>query len=206
MCLECFVDLPRTNMHRAAPSDRDTNIVQARLRDIAPLKFAGSWFYYSRHSPYANLIRTAKYYDRPKVGIRLGSAYAKEILADIPSIGKDIDVFLPVPMHWRKELARGFNQAHEIATGMGKVLCVPVGDNLEAIRGHATQTRRSAEQRAKNIQGIFHVRASEDLSGLNVAIVDDVITTGTTATEAAKVLLEAGVASVSLFSLGITQG
>ena len=158
-----------------------------------------------RNSPYATLIRTAKYYSRPDCGRSLGSMYARELMADAPEIARHIDVLLPVGMHWLKQLRRGYNQSREIAEGMGSVLGIAVGDNLTAVRGHATQTRRTADERRKNLKGIFAISHPEEIRGLNVAVVDDVITSGTTAAEAARAVLDAGAATASIFALGLTN-
>lgn len=205
LCLGCCLDLPRTGMHAVATQGRGLNAVQERLGDGPPLLYGAAWFYYSRNSPFASLIRTAKYYSRPDCGRSLGAMYARELMADTPEIGRDIDVLLPVGMHWMKEIRRGYNQSREIAEGIGAVLGLPVGDNLTAVRGHATQTRRTAEERRKNLKGIFAISHPEEIRGLNVAIVDDVITTGTTAAEAARAVLDAGAASVSIIALGLTN-
>ncbi len=118
---------------------------------------------------------------------------------------RHIDVLLPVGMHWLKQLRRGYNQSREIAEGMGSVLGIAVGDNLTAVRGHATQTRRTADERRKNLKGIFAISHPEEIRGLNVAVVDDVITSGTTAAEAARAVLDAGAATASIFALGLTN-
>lgn len=205
ICLECCLNLPRTGMHTVATQSRGLNAVQERLADGPPLLYGAAWFYYSRNSPYATLIRTAKYYSRPDCGRSLGSMYARELMADAPEIARHIDVLLPVGMHWLKQLRRGYNQSREIAEGMGSVLGIAVGDNLTAVRGHATQTRRTADERRKNLKGIFAISHPEEIRGLNVAVVDDVITSGTTAAEAARAVLDAGAATASIFALGLTN-
>lgn len=205
LCLDCFVKLPRTSMHTAPTASRGLNAVQERLADGPPLLLAGAWFYYSRNSPYAALVRGLKYHGRPSWGVEMGRAYCEELLADIPDLASRVEVFLPVGMHWRKEMSRGYNQSERIARGMGEASGIPIGDNLTAIRSHATQTRRSAEERRRNVNGIFHVEHPHEIEGLNVAIVDDIVTTGSTAAEAARALLDAGAASVSLFAIGLAN-
>lgn len=205
ICLDCFLKIPRTGMHTADTQGPGINAVQERLADGPPLLYGGAWFYYSRNSPYAKLIRTAKYYDRPETGHILGRMYARELQHDLPDIAAHIDVLLPVGMHWLKEMKRGYNQSHEIACGIGEVLGIPVGDNLRATRRHSTQTHRTAGERRSNIRGIFAVAHPGEIRGLNAAVVDDVITTGSTAAEATRAVLAAGAASVSLFALGLTD-
>lgn len=206
MCLDCFLNLPRTHIHRLPTLSAGRNAVQERLGDGPPLLIGGAWFYYGRDSAYASLIRSAKYNDRPALARGLGRAYGSELLADILDLPAQVDVLVPVPMHWRKQMRRGYNQSERIAMGLSDATGIAVGDNLRAVRAHRTQTRRTAEERRRNISGLFTVEHSEELLGLNVAVVDDVITTGTTAAEAARAILASGAATVSLFALGITQG
>ncbi|MDE6277821.1 MAG: hypothetical protein K2M06_06910 [Muribaculaceae bacterium] len=168
LCLGCYLELPRTGMHTVEPSlSRGGNAVQERLADGPPLALAGAWFYYSRNSAYASLIRKLKYNDRPRWGIEMGELYGQELLADIPDLASRIDVLLPVGMHWRKEWRRGYNQSALLAEGIGSVAGVPVGDNLVAVRGHATQTRRSADERRRNVSGLFEVVHPEEVRGLH---------------------------------------
>ncbi|MDE6310394.1 MAG: hypothetical protein K2L96_01065 [Muribaculaceae bacterium] len=205
LCLDCFVKLPRTAMHTAPTASCGINAVQERLADGPPLLLAGAWFYYSRNSPYTALVRGLKYYGRPSWGVEMGRAYGAELLADIPDLASRIQVLLPVGMHWRKEISRGYNQSERIACGLGETTGIPVGDNLRAVRSHATQTRRSAEERRRNVHDLFHVEHPHEIHGLSVAVVDDIVTTGSTAAEAARTLLEAGAASVSLFAIGLAN-
>ena len=65
MCLDCFLNLPRTHIHRLPTLSAGRNAVQERLGDGPPLLIGGAWFYYGRDSAYASLIRSAKYNDRP---------------------------------------------------------------------------------------------------------------------------------------------
>ena len=129
--------------------------------------------------------------------------YAAELQAS--GVLADIDVLLPVPMHWLKRMRRGYNQAEEVARGLGAVTGIPVGDNLVARRGHSTQTHLSQHDRAANISGRFSVVAPDELADLNVMVVDDIITTGATMIEAARALASTAVASLSLLSLGLAH-
>lgn len=205
LCLDCLLKLPRTGMHTTPTASRGLNAVQERLADGPPLLLGGAWFYYSRNSPYAELVRSAKYHDRPSLARKLGELYGRELLQDLPDLAAHIDLLLPVGMHWFKEMRRGYNQSAEIAAGLSRATGIPVGDNLRALRSHATQTRRNAEERRRNISGIFGIDRPEEVRGLNVAIVDDVITSGATAAEAARAVLRAGAASASLLALGLTS-
>jgi ComF family protein len=101
------------------------------------------------------------------------------------------DVVIPVPLHSRRQRARGFNQARELAHGLG----LPVLDVLKRVRATPSQTGLSACERHANVRGAFELRRQTDTAGMRVVLVDDVSTTGATMEACAEVLLAAGRAS-----------
>lgn len=111
LCLDCFVGMPRTGIHR------DTfNAVHRRLAGKTPVDRAASMYWYYRQSDYARLIHEAKYRGRPALARWLGHRYAAEIKAD--GFFDGIDLLLPVPMYFLKRMFRGYNQAEAIALGV----------------------------------------------------------------------------------------
>lgn len=200
MCSRCLCDLPRTRLHNLP-----FNTIHHRVGHKVCLDLAAGWFYYQRDSPYAELIRNAKYNDRPALARQLGRLYGAELLADGFDVSR-YDYLLPVGMHPRKRMSRGYNQSHEIALGLGDTLGLRVADNLVALRSHASQTRHNAGERHINISGSFGVRRADELCGRNVIIVDDIVTTGATVRDCGAALLEeARPASVSVLSIGVTR-
>lgn len=199
LCMGCLADLPRTGLHRL-----DFNTIHHRIGGTVPIRTAAGWFYYYSDSPYARLIREAKYDDRPSTARRLGEAYAAE-LADEGFAG-GFDVLLPVPLHRDRLIRRGYNQSKKIAEGMASVWGCDVGDNLVAIRRHDTQTRRHGYERYENVCGSFALRHPEELEGLNVAVVDDVVTTGSTMLDCINAIAASAVpASVSVMTIGVAK-
>ena len=112
------------------------------------------------------------------------------------------EVIAPLPTHWWRRLRRGFNQTEVIAKTLAARLRRPV---LTAALGRVHQGRAqqglSAEQRVANVMGAFKVRRRRvgAIRNRSVALVDDVMTTGATAAEAAGALLEAGAKSVVIW-------
>lgn len=108
------------------------------------------------------------------------------------------DLLLPLPLHPARARARGFNQAVEIARALARRLDLRLDTgSLERIRDTAPQAQLSLAERRRNVRGAFACRKT--LTGLHVAVVDDVMTSGATLNEAAKVLKQAGAAEVSLW-------
>lgn len=108
----------------------------------------------------------------------------------------DIDAVMPIPLHWRRRMTRGFNQATEIAQPLAKRLGLPLVRPLKRQRSTSFQSGLDASQRARNLHGAFVCCVS--ISHQHVLIVDDVVTTGATTDAAAKALLALGVRQVSL--------
>lgn len=173
MCLHCNHALPRTMFHKS-----DFNRLHQRLVGDAAVERAASWFYYQRHSGYADMIHTAKYRGMYRVIGRLGRMYARELLAD--GFFEGIDVIEPVPMRGIKKMWRGYNQSEVLARGLSDESGVAVGDHLVMTRRHDSQTRRGAYARFLNVKDAFGVRHGEELAGKHVLVVDDVVTTGAT--------------------------
>lgn len=108
------------------------------------------------------------------------------------------DVLVPVPTTRRRLRRRGFNQAALLAGEIARELGMPVENALERVDERAAQSTLSAGGRRRNLVGCM--RTSADVSGRRILLVDDVYTTGSTAQEAARALLEAGARSVGMLS------
>lgn len=202
ICLHCLTEMPRTRFH-LNPENRVARLVLP----LAPNVRSACWFFYHHDSRWHKLIHTIKYHDRPGLAIYLGREFGEELLADGFFAGNPVDVILPIPLHTTRLLRRTYNQAALIARGLAEIISIPVGDNLIAVKSHRSQTRNNSESRSLNVEGIFAVRHPEELNGLHIAILDDVITTGATITAAANAIIEAGIkpASLTLISLGATR-
>lgn len=201
ICLKCLEALPRTLNHHS-PNSRAAEYVS---NGVAPQGFVASWFHYDPSTPYSRLILEAKYADRPRLAYELGRIFALELLDDMAAIG-DVDVLLPVPMHWSKRIRRGYNQSEEIARGISATTGIPVGDNLQAVRRHSTQTRKGRDARRANIANTMALKHPHELDGLNIAFVDDIVTSGATTVECVRAVSTSGArpASIGLISLGLT--
>lgn len=199
LCLGCLIDLPRTGAHAS-----DFNIIHRRLGHNCHVDRAAGWFFYRRGTAYARLLVDAKYGALPRLARSLGRQCAVELQADAFFDG--IDLLAPMPMHWRKRLARGYNQAEEICHGIVDATGIAVcAGALRASKSHAIQSRQSAAARHANIAGtITPGRGASALGGRHVLLVDDIITTGATAAEAIRALSAASPAAISILALGLT--
>jgi ComF family protein len=143
---------------------------------------------------YRDIIHALKYQGRRSIAADLAMLMRRsgeELLAGAECV-------VPVPLHWRREYNRGFNQAREIARHLRR----PVLDTLVRLQATRPQVELSREQRYENVKNVFALRRRgwrrrQELTGLNVVVVDDVATTGATFNACAAVLRRAGAAAVS---------
>jgi ComF family protein len=117
------------------------------------------------------------------------------------------DVIVPIPMHWSRRFARGINGPEMLAAAMGRRLRLPVAPRA-LVRRRATrpQSELLPEDRANNLRGAFRLAAQRKVRGRRILLVDDVLTTGTTVNEAAKVLLGGGAAAVAVAIVARADG
>ena len=138
------------------------------------------------------LVHALKYKGRRSLAPRLAAQMklrGREIL-------QDADCVTPVPLHWRREYRRGFNQARELARHLGR----PLIEVLTRTRHTRAQVELAADRRRANIRGAFALRPRlirrQAVRGLRIVLVDDVSTTGATLDECAAVLKLGGASAV----------
>ena len=130
-------------------------------------------------------------YLRHLVARWLRAALDDERLRDV-----SLDVIVPVPLHPARKRERGFNQASLLAELLSAQTSIPSKPMLERIRYTTTQTALDRSERMENLHNAFRLRKKADVRGLRVLLIDDVLTTGSTLSECARVLKRAGALSV----------
>ena len=152
-----------------------------------------------RLGPYAGvlrlLVRRLKYRKREEICPPLARMICESLQA-----GGDgrFDVVVPVPMHWLRRLSRSYDHTLELARQIAGPLNLSVGQELTRIRNTPPQVNLPRSSRWENVKGCFAARGGDTITGARVLLVDDVVTTGATADQAAKTLLEAGASRVEL--------
>ncbi len=111
------------------------------------------------------------------------------------------ELIVPVPMHWWRELWRGYNQAALLGHELGRLWGVPVRRALGRARWSRRQVELGREQRQKNLRRVFGVRRPAELAGKCVLLVDDVFTTGATLATAAGAVLDCKPSTVDVLTL-----
>ena len=110
--------------------------------------------------------------------------------------GSRFDIIVPVPLHAARQRERGFNQASLLAGLLSAQTSIPSRPVLERIRYTTTQTALDRSERMENLHNAFRLRKNADVRGSRVLLIDDVLTTGSTLSECARVLKRAGARSV----------
>ncbi|MCM8830500.1 MAG: ComF family protein [Candidatus Omnitrophica bacterium] len=114
----------------------------------------------------------------------------------------DFDVIIPVPLHWKKEFLRGFNQCAIIAFYLSKLLKKRyLSGVLVKCKNTPSQTEMDKTGREKNVKGSFSVKKRYLIKSKKVLLIDDVYTSGATAKEAKKALLENGAGKVVVLTI-----
>jgi ComF family protein len=130
----------------------------------------------------------------------LARPLAEYLLRALPA-DEHFDAVIPVPLHWRRQWSRGFNQAELLARCVAKQRGIPVWNALRRRRATATQAGLANAGRRRNVAGAFRVKEKARLAGKRVLLVDDVMTTGATANACAAALKRGGAGFVSLLTL-----
>jgi ComF family protein len=179
-------------------------VVICRVCQLAHPPFERAVAYGSYDGALRDLIHLLKFEQvRPAEAV-LGRMLADTIAALEPSMPAGTIAVVPVPLHAHKQSVRGFNQAEVIARaalkevasgGLGErfALC---SHSLVRVRETGSQIGLSRHQRRENLRGAFAARNPTQIAGRNILLVDDVYTTGATASECARVLRRAGAARV----------
>ncbi len=130
------------------------------------------------------------------------SAVLAELIEDGLPIEPEYDVIMPVPLHHRRLLKRGFNQAALLAAVLSRKLCCRL-DVTTLIRVIATspQTAQDFDSRRRNVHNAFAVRYPQRVADRKVLLVDDVLTTGATVNECARVLRLCGAAGIDVLTI-----
>jgi competence protein ComFC len=174
-----------------------------------PLDYGGAYCYECRRDGhyFTSLISAAAYTGTVKDLVHkfkyFRQDYLKSFMArlmcDILESKKPrehIDFLAPVPIHWFKELTRGYNQSELLAREISKTLSIPFQDALLKKRFTFSQTKLSKNRRSLNVSGSFTVKEGASVKNKNILLIDDVATTASTLDECSRVLHDAGAKKV----------
>ncbi len=200
LCKACAAKAPRINPPFCArcsepfPADVSGPFTCANC-DHRVLHFDAAVASYRSRGIVRKLIHEFKYGHQRYLRHPLAS-WLFETLDDPRLRDRRFDVVVPVPLHPARERERGFNQAQLLAEQLSATTSWPLRESLERTRYTTTQTAYDRAERMENLRGAFRLRKNADVRELHVLLIDDVLTTGSTLSECARVLKAAGAISV----------
>jgi ComF family protein len=174
ICTFCDFHLPRTDFHH----ENDNPLIRifwGRLQ----IDSAATYLFFNKGNTVQQLVHSLKYKRRKDIGIWLGKQYGLYLKNAIPF--NSADYIVPVPLHPKKFIKRGFNQSEQFAVGLSFSMNVPVETQvLYRQTKSETQTKKTRYLRWQNVEGIFAINEYKKFEGKHILLVDDVVTTGAT--------------------------
>lgn len=197
LCLTCLYDLPYTDFHSV-----NDNQAARQFWGRIPCIYVVAMLYFKKGTRVQQILHNLKYRSKPELGVLLGKMLGQNMQKGMPT---QIDFIIPVPLHWKKEKIRGYNQSFCIAEGLGTQLNLRVLSGV-LLKGKATssQTKKGRFSRYENLKSAFRIKDEALINDKHILLVDDVITSGATLEACATVLIAAGIKSISIAAVAYT--
>jgi len=191
LCQHCLDDLPFFNFELLQANRALPNIHFDCLLSLAP---------YCK--PLDHWLRQYKYQGRFELASLFSALLANLLTSQLRTAEKLPDLILSVPLHTSKWQVRGYNQAHLIADKLAQSIPLPyLPSALIRTKKNASQVGKTGVQRRKNLRHAFALTSTLSAQVKHVLLVDDVVTTGSTASEISQLLKEAGIEEVTLITV-----
>jgi ComF family protein len=198
VCPECI-----SGIKPAEPERLEREFNRKFLQDKLVSEFF-SLYVFEKDKALQHIIHSFKYEGRYRNAIYMGELLGERLKEK--NAGWEIHYIIPAPLHAVKKAERGYNQSYYIAKGITAASSIPMRDNvIKRKRYTESQTTMDLRERKENISGAFVVKNKKAVTGKNILLLDDVITTGSTLTECAKVLIENGAGKIYAASLAIAD-
>jgi ComF family protein len=192
-CQKCKLQIIYAPSHKIITAELHNFFGEEKLAITSAL----SLFSNSKDFPIINLIYELKYHGITDIGKHYGQWLGEELLRNKMN---DYNFIVPVPIHKTRKRERGYNQSEYIAAGVNKVLHIPVRtDCIYKSRHTISQTRLNATERTSNLDDAFELAGN--VKDKRILLVDDVLTTGTTANNCAATLIRGGAKQVDVGTL-----
>lgn len=197
ICLDCLEQLQQARIE-----DHPHSLAEMRLQGRVPYTAALSAHVYIKEGVVQHAVHAMKFRGCTELCRLMGRQMGQMLTAS----GRfdQVDVLVPVPLHWLRQLHRGYNQSHLLCLGIGDITARPV-ECRSLIRRRYTrqQSLRRGNERADAVAGAFAIRHRERLEGKHVLLVDDVLTTGSTLSACATALATVPGISISVATFSI---
>lgn len=212
LCRDCEAEMPyisvacvRCGLPWAGAAGTATGCDRCRALDLPYTRCLAPWAY---EFPVTQLVQALKYEGAlaharilgTRIAVAAGPALAGRELLEAPPL------LVPMPLHPARLVERGFNQSREIARIVSRQVDLPLAEQaLHRVRATVPQVGLARRERARNLSGAFTADAGI-VASRTVILLDDVVTTGSTAAEAARTLLAARAVSVQVWAAARALG
>jgi len=198
-CFNCILDVPFTDHHELL-----RNELYLKFLGRVEITTASALFYFSKSGIIQKSIHELKYKSNQQIGFEYGKLFGKSILESEYELLPE--VLIPVPIHYRKRVRRGYNQAQVFAKGISEITGIPINQKtLTKEDDSDSQTKMSRDSRFENVLNSFTLNNPEALESKHVMIVDDVCTTGATLEACATILSEIKGIKISFGIIAMAQ-
>lgn len=185
ICIVCEYKLPLTNYHL----QEDHNALEKIFYGRVHLTFASAMYLFNKEGLVQSIIHNFKYKGNKHIGEFLGMRYGYELKKNNKL--SDVDLVIPVPLHWKKLKERTFNQSEYFAKGIAQSMDVKMISDIIIRREYTTsQTNKSRFERWQNVTNAFETNANKCINYKHLLLVDDVITTGSTIEACVNTLID----------------
>lgn len=199
LCTCCKNELPLIPIHCY-----ENNIISTIFYGQIALDRAVSLLFYQKENITQQLIHHLKYKGRQDIGTFLANYFTHTLVEN--SFFDSIDYIVPVPLYYKKERKRGYNQLTKFCLGLHEISKVPIAPNvLIKTRSTSSQTFKSRFERAENVTANFLLNDHCFFEDKHILLVDDVITTGATIESCCRELLKTKNVKISILSIALTQ-
>lgn len=169
-----------------------------------PIAFDTAWGAVVYNDHLQRLMHLFKYHQQTCVR-KVFKHLILEFLKSYPLPLGTFDELMPVPLHPARQRERGFNQANMVADIISEHTGIPVGrGGLTRVRATESQSALGAKERWTNMEGAFRMKKNFNINSKKFLLIDDLLTTGATASYAARALKDAGASRVGLFVVALT--
>jgi competence protein ComFC len=197
ICISCL------NKILCADTTRINYEYQKKFKTRGIISGFTSLFVFEKDKELQRIIHSIKYGNNFRAGESLGKLLGDKLL-DV-GLTREFDLIIPVPLHQLKKAERGYNQSYYISRGVNRrINKVLDRGSVKRIKFTETQTSMNIQERERNIKGAFKVN-NNSISGKNILIVDDVITSGNTVSELGRTLKNKGAGIIYAASIAIAD-
>jgi len=197
ICTNCLLDIPKFMIKNYSDNEM-AKLFWGRVK----IEKTFALYIFQKKGKFQQLMHELKYRNNKAVGLEFGKILGKKILKT--KAFDDVDVIIPVPLHWKKLKKRGYNQSQLIAESVSKELKKPLlTDVLYRKIETTTQTKKTRFQRWQNVEDIFDIKNMQKVENKHLLLIDDIVTTGATLEACANCLLKAKNSKISIATLAV---